>query len=471
MNRHPSISTVIVGVVLSAVMCAAQQAPPAAPAATTSGAPTADSQSQATQPYGPLYPAPGDAAAEAKPQMVADERPLSGILGLTLGSETQNSVTTSFHFGQLFDSNAGISGTRSSGYTGESSLGGNLTLHRAARNRSLDVVYNGGALLYDDNSAHTTFHNLNLAQVFNTGRWTLTLTDALNYSPQGQFGAGLGLNNFGSGSVGLGSTNFSLTPNQSIYTPLSRQLSNTMGGQIQYGLSPRSSWTVGLTYGGLYYPDQDFGNNHQINVRSGYNRNWTAKDTVSVFYEYGAYRGGGTGGFGSNVDTHSFQLAYGRRVTGRLSWSVSGGPQISTMASSSDTDVGWTASSGLQYQRARTGLSGSYDHRVSNSLIGGSTEDSLQLGVNRSLTQRWSASANGGVARNAQLLGSTEFKSGFVGLQAQRTVGQRTSIYFNYAFQRQISSGGCSAGSLCSGLSRQVWGFGFSWAPRAWLLR
>ena len=90
--------------------------------------------------------------------------------------------------------------------------------------------------------------------------------------------------------MGLGGTSISLTPNQSIYTPLSRQLSNTMGGEIQYGLSPRSSWTVGLTYGGLYYPDQDFGNNHQINVRSGYNRNWTAKDTVSVFYEYDAYR-------------------------------------------------------------------------------------------------------------------------------------------------------------------------------------
>ena len=89
----------------------------------------------------------------------------------------------------------------------------------------------------------------------------------------------------------------------------------------------------------------------------------------------------------------------------------------------------------------------------------------MQLGVNRSLTQRWSAGANGGVARNAQLVGSTEFKSGFVGLQAQRTVGKQTSIYFNYAFQRQISAGGCSVGFLCTGLSRQIFGFGFSWAP------
>ena len=403
MKNYLRISNVIVAGLLSAAMGAAQQtAPPSAEA------PNADPQTQAAQPYAPLYQGQSDAAAETKP--VPDTRPLSGILGLTLGSlsATQNTFTASFRFGQAFDSNPGIMG-RQSDYTGESSFGGNLNLHRAGARQALDITYSGGAVVYNDNAFHTSNHSLNLAQLFSTGRWTFTLTDALNYSPQGSLGAGLGLNNYGSGSLGLTGTNSSMKPNQDIYTPLSRQLANTVGGQIQYGLSPRSSWTAGVTYGNVMYPDTDFQNTHQINARTGYNRNWTARDTVSIFYEFGAYRGG----LGQNIGTnsHSIQLAYARRVTGRLTWSVSAGPQIAQFRDGSrDADVAATVSTSLQYQRARTGLSFGYNRGVSQAIIGSSTTDSVQVGVNRMLTRRWSAGVNGGLSRNAQLLGATEFR-------------------------------------------------------------
>ena len=461
MKNYRRIAGVVGAGVLSAVMCAAQQMPPA-----STEAPKADPQTQAVQPYAPLYQGQSNAAAEAKP--VPDSRPLSGILGLTLGSlsEAQNTFTPSFRFTQAFDSNPGISGSQSN-FTGESSFGGSLNLHRAGARQALDITYSGGAVVYDDSSYQTSFHSLNLAQMFSTGRWTLTLTDALNYSPQGSLGAGLGLNNYGSGSVGLTAMNLSLTPNQGIYTPLSRQLANTVGGQIQYGLSPRSSWTVGVTYGNLIYPDVDFQNTHQINARTGYNRNWTAKDTVSVFYEYGVYRGG-SGDLGTN--SHSIQLAYARRVTGRLTWSASGGPQISQYGGSSDFAVGGIFSTSLQYQRGRTGLNLGYNHGVSQAIIGGSTTDSLQVGVDRRVTRRWSVGVNGGFSRNAQLVGATEVRSGFAGAQVQRSLGQRSSVYFNYGFQRQISDGACAA-TICTGLSRQVFGFGFNWTPRTWILR
>jgi hypothetical protein len=451
-------ASVIAAGALSAVMCTAQQAPPA-----STEAPKADPHTQAAQPYAPLYQEQSDAAAEAKP--VPDSRPLSGILGLTLGSmgEARNTLTPSFRFGQVFDSNPGISGQQSN-YTGESSFGGSLNLHRAAARQSLDIAYSGGAVVYDDSSYYASFHSINLAEMFSMGRWTLTLTDGLNYSPQGSLGAGLGLSNGSVGSIGM---SLSLTPNQGIYTPLTRQLANAVGGQVQYGLSPRSSWTVGVTYGTVIYPDADFQNTHQINARTGYNYNWTAKDSFSIFYEYGAY-GGGLGSAGTN--SHSIQLAYARRVTGRLTWSISAGPQIAQLVGSNDSNVAVTVATSLQYQRARTSLSFGYNRGVSQAVIGGSTTNSLQAGVNRTVTRHWSVGANGGFSRNTQLAGTTEVRSGVAGVYAQRSLWERSSVYFNYAFQRQISDGACAA-TFCTGLSRQVFGFGFNWTPRSWILR
>jgi hypothetical protein len=215
------------------------------------------------------------------------------------------------------------------------------------------------------------------------------------------------------------------------------------------------------------YPDADFQNTHQINARTGYNRNWTAKDTVSVFYEYGVYRGGL---LGVGMNSHSIQLAYARRVTGRLTWSVSAGPQIAQFVGSHDLNVAANVATSLQYQRARTSLSFGYNRGVSQAIIGSSTTDSLQVGVNRTVTRRWSVGANGGFSRNVQLVGATEVRSGFAGAQVQRSLGQRSSVYFNYAFQRQIADGACAA-TICAGLSRQVFGFGFNWTPRTWILR
>ncbi len=461
MRNYRRMASVIGAGALSAIMGAAQQMPPA-----SADAPKADPQTQAVQPYAPLYQGQSAAAAEAKP--VPDSRPLSGILGLTLGSlgEAQNTFTPSFRFGQAFDSNPGIFGPQSD-YTGESYFGGSLNLHRAGARQALDITYSGGAVVYDDSPYQTSVHSLSLAQTFSAGRWMLALTDGLNYSPQGSLGAGLGLNNYGSGSVGLTGISLSLTPNQGIYTLLTRQLANTVGGQVQYGLSPRSSWTVGVTYGSVMYPDADFANTHQINARTGYNRNWTARDTVSIFFEYGVYRGG-LGSVGTN--SHSIQLAYARRVTGRLTWSVSAGPQIAQFVGSNDSSVAANVATSLQYQRARTSLSFGYNRGVSQAIIGGSTTNSLQVGVNRTVTRRWSVGANGGFSRNVQLIGTTEVRSGFAGAQVQRTLGQRSSVYFDYAFQRQISDGAC-AGTICTGLSRQVFAFGFNWTPRTWILR
>jgi hypothetical protein len=241
-----------------------------------------------------------------------------------------------------------------------------------------------------------------------------------------------------------------------------------VGGDVQYGLSPRSSLSAGITYANVYFPDGQFGNTHHFSVRSGYNRNWTARDTVGVVYTFSEVRGSGDSF--SDLNTHSVQLAYARRVTGRLTWSVTGGPEFRRQDLLDDTSLSWTAGMTLQYLHGKNAANFSYNHGTTAAAgVGATKTDSLQLGYTRMIARIWSVSANGSLFRNGQLLGSTEYRSGSAGLLVRRDIGRHASVNFNYQYQRQISDGAC-AGLLCTGFTRHVFAFGFSWKPEAWIL-
>ncbi len=481
----------VVGIgIVAACLCAAQEksaqpgqaAPVQAGQAGDSGATPATTGGvvpKATQPMGPLYqPAVND--SDALVAVEPNTRPPSGILGLTLGwaRANENKVTTSFNFNQAFDSNVALLGNTSD-YRGESMLGGSLGLRRANKDSALDVIYDGGVVIYDSSTSFTgdysSYHRLNLAQSFNVRRWTFTLADDLNYSPQGTAAQSLGLTGLGSGlgaalgtGVGIGGINPLLSANQSVTTLFARQLANSVGGDLQYGLSPRSSVTAGVTYSNVFFPDGGFSNTHQFSVRSGYNRNWTAKDTVSVLYTFSEIRGSGSG-FG-DLNTHSVQMAYARRVSGRLSWSVSAGPEL-RQQSFLDNSVSWTAQSGLQYARLNDSMSLDYSHGTTGAAaVGETSTDRLQLGYTRAMARVWNVGVNGSLFRNVQLLGvKTEYRSGAAGVQVRRQLGPHASLNFNYQYQRQISDGVC-VGTLCPGFKRHLFAFGFSWRPDAWIL-
>jgi hypothetical protein len=477
-------------IVLFAGLCLAQQETPAAGSSKapsnqqTAPAAQGSSKSGAATPavrsYGELTQSV-DAPAESVETPVPDMRPPSGVLGLTLGSMMgkRNIISLNFNAGQVFDSNPGIEGTQSS-FEGATSLGATLNLQHPMRRGDLNLNYQAGAVFYNGHTATNWFPQLNFSVPFALHRWTIQFAENLTYTPESSFGAGLGFANFGADSLGMGGIANGLTPSQSIYTPVSSRLSNTSSVQVQYGLSPRSSWTAAVTYGLLHYLDsqtqnviQDlFQDTHQIDLRTGYNHSFTARDTVTVFYDYATYTVDAQAGRPeTQTDTHSVQLGYARRVTGRLSWSVNAGPQI-TSGITGDQSANWTLSTAAQYRLRRNAVSFSYLHGVSGGagVFSGAHSDSLQLGISRTMSRRMSVGLTGDLAKTSNLDGSGEFRSGSAGVQLNRTLGQRMSMYVSYAFQRQVAGGECT-GILCSGLSRQTFGFGFSWGLRPWVMR
>ncbi len=473
-------------IVLFAGLCLGQQETPAAGSSNAPSnqqtAPAAQGSSKsggaapAVRSYGEITQSL-DAPAESVETPVPDTRPPSGVLGLTLGSLTgrKNIVNLSVNVGQVFDSNPGIEGTQSD-FEGATSLGATLNLQHPMRRGDLNLAYQAGAVFYNGHTATNWFPQLNFSVPFALHRWTIQLAENLTYTPESSFGAGLGFANFGADSLGIGGLANGLTPSQSIYTPVSSRLSNTSSVQVQYGISPRSSWTAAVTYGLLHYLDSQtqslFQDSHQIDVRTGYNHSFTARDAVSVFYDYATYTVDAQAGLlETQTDTHSVQLGYARRVTGRLTWSISGGPEIRS-GTTGGQSADWTLSSTAQYRIRRNAVSFSYFHGVAGGagVYSGSDSHSLQLGVSRTMTRRMSAGLTGILTKTSNLYGSGEFRSGSAGVQVTRTLGQRMSMYASYAFQRQVAGGECT-GILCSGLSRQTFGFGFSWSPRPWVMR
>jgi hypothetical protein len=454
---------------VAAAVCTAQQTPALQADTAKQGAAKPEPQEQAVQPQSPLYQPP-ESAAPAD-QIVPDDRPLSGILDLTLGTlrSRQNIVSISFSAGQVFDSNPGVLG-QGSDYEGITAFSTNLHVARTTKRAGLNLNYQAGAVVYNGNVNMNWFPQLDLSQAFTVRRWTFSVADHVEYTPEGSQGAGLGFQNYGA-SLASGGISSTLLPNQTIYTPVASRLSHTVSGQVQYGLSPRSSWTASFSYGTLYYPDGTFANSNQIDVRGGYNRALTARDSITFFYDYTKYLAPADV---DTVDSHSVQLGYARRVTGRLSWSVSAGPQISSAAvhGSDGANVSWAVSTTGQYQRTQTGVSFGYSHSVRGGagVFDQTTTDTAQLGISRTIYRTWTVGASGSISKNEQLGAATEFKSGTAGVQVHRRLGLRAGMYFTYAFQRQVAGGPCG-GLLCAGLSRQVFGFGFQWEPRPWVLQ
>ena len=403
---------------------------------------------------------------------VPDSRPLTGALLLGLGSSDRwrSFLVPSLHFAQSVDSNPAVNDTSSTNFRGVSTISGSLELQRRTSAREMTLHYSGGGTFFDGDSnafQHSTlnssYHELGFSQSFDFHRWSLLASDAMTYSPEATFGYGSWGNGFDYNRLGLQP---GLLPSQTVLTQHSSRISNTVVGQVQYHLGPRSSLTASGAYGILHFPDGDFLDGNQINFSAGYNRQLTRRDTVGVAYSYGLFRYSRSP---ADLQSHGVQLMYGRRVTGRLSLQLSGGAQFYSTGNvpGSITRTTWSAGSSAQYRWRRTDLNLSYLRGVSggSGVFQGATSDTVQVGASRPLTRRWETSMSFGYSHNADLSQKRSFDSQYVSVALHRSLGRYIGTYFSYSLQRQTSNVPC-VGSCSNELLRHVFGFGFDWRFR-----
>lgn len=413
----------------------------------------------------PVAPAYDDKTPLTSASVLAsDNRPPSGAQPVGLGVSNKKEMDISLNANQSWQSNAFAQNLPNS-WDSMTSFGGALQLNFNRANSQTLLNYAGNVINYSYlTPAWTTSQNVSFSQNIRIGRWTLTGLDKFNYSPNPAFGwYGYGSTSAVASTSSGGSAsivNPQYVPNQSILTPPTASYSNTVVGQLEYGLTRRSSWTGSVSYGILRYPDSDFLNSNQVIVSTGYNYSPTARDTVSVTYSYSDFR---YTGINSSFSSQNVQLGYAHRLTGRLALQISGGPEFAntTAVGGTGTKVRFSGNGNLTYARTHTNLTLSYFAGTtagSGVLVGAQTE-TAQFAVNRSIARAWLTGCSVGYSRNSGFGNSgfdqQHYDALYVTPTLRRTIARNLGVSFSYSYQRQLTNSNC-VGSVCGTVSWSV---------------
>jgi len=385
----------------------------------TQGGPT--QPTQATTPI-PAYRSPlasmSNVQDTSEQTMTPDTRALSGAQYLSVGGPAYGHSYWQPRLDVAFSAYSspviGGTGTTGTDWTTYTSILGEIDVHKISGVSNLDLIYQGGGYLATGagSGSNSVTQQLGIAEVLKLHRWTLTLVDQLGYFPQAAFGyTGLGIGIVPTQGFNQGlQTGF--VPNQSILTVPGQRLANIGLVEGDVLLTPRSTLSMIGSVGTLHYFDNNLNDTNAVAASIGYNYQWTKEDTIAVYYTFGAFR---YDNINQSINTNSVQLAYGRRVTGKLSFQVSGGPQwvkstlpitsstgAITTTTAQTTDLLWTATAAVTYQVRRGSLVGTYYHGVTGGagVLAGSVYNNATGTWNRSLTRLTSVAVSGGYSRN-----------------------------------------------------------------------
>jgi hypothetical protein len=434
---------------------------------------------------GGTLPAPGDLSPGADQQGLPDSRPVAGAQELTLGSSVaaHNFLLPSFSVVTQVGANPSLSTSSTSpGTLSSSFLAGRLGLNRIGGGSEFLLDYIGGASFSNDPTlGNALIQGLDMTETVRRGRWSVLFGDHFTYLSSSPFGFGGvgGLKNLGVGlGNGVGSSpgiSSSFTPSGSIYINGVPRAQNAVIGQATYALSHRSALTFVGSLGTLNFIKSPLEDDRVTTFQGGYTYLLSRLNSVSVIYRFDAFS---FSALPQGIHNHSGQVAFARRITGRLSWQVGGGPSIQEYLkplSGSGTVVGPTAFTGLGYRRRYTGFSVTYAHGLTNGsgVLPGAETDTFSGQVNRTFGKNWDSTIDAGYSRNQAVRQtsattvlaspSTWFASGRI---SRRFVGYGALfISYNASGQSSLASvctlPGCRFSSMANAVS-----VGYTWGLR-----
>jgi hypothetical protein len=414
-------------------------------------------------------------AAQDSDQVQADTHSLSGGETLGLGSLQgfQKMFDPALHFSQWGDN-----GIAPGHLNAATSVGGSLAMNQAWGRYRLSATYNGAETFYrPDSRLDYAYHNLNALQVIQGGRWTLRMRDDLQVSPQATFGS---LDTGEAGSYGvnnlLSAIQPSLVPGQTILTGRAGRLSNTSLGEFDYMLSRRTTVTFTGSYGLLHFLDPGYIDSRNISGRVGYDFALDSRNTISVIYGHDRTS---FNGLATNIGSDTFQVAFGRKITGRLAFQIAAGPQLLRLRDygiSIGENTRWSENvySALTYATRRTDYSLSYFHGLTGGagVLFGAGTDAITLSATHQFTRFWSGTIDGSFARNNSLVSSggttARFDNWFGRAGLARQMGRHVRFILSYGLQEQYQANATCQITSCgpAGL-RQAFGITMEWHPLA----
>ena len=204
------------------------------------------------------------------------------------------------------------------------------------------------------------------------------------------------------------------------------RITNMVLADMVQSFTPRTALTLTGGYGLVHFTDNsatatqtnpNFINSNTVTAQAAYNYQLTRRDQVALLYAYQSFTFPDLPSVlaaqaGTSIRTNIVSVLYGRRISGRMNFSIGAGPQLTHIGSpelgSSDrfTAYGHLL---LQYRFTRTLLSLAYNRHNTNGsgFFLGAESDIARLSATRSMGRRWEGTLDVGYTRNKTLIPGT----------------------------------------------------------------
>jgi hypothetical protein len=469
------ITTILRGTAIAGVVCSAF---------TVSGGYAQDPQEENSKPkpaaHAPLIDPNAPDTTTDPNALTPDTAPLTGIQTPGLGSvefrhsywvpgiQVANTAQTGGNGGDWFDTTY---------------LAGNLSLSEAWAHSHLALNYAGGGYFSSNNQGNGSYQQLGFVQGFDWRRWQLQFFDDFAYLPTSQFGFG-GLSGIGAPGVGGSLSpvppllNGAYLPNQTVLAASGPRYSNSFAAQANFAVSRRGSITLIGSYGLLRFTNPGNIDNDDEIGSIGYNYALTKNDSLGVLYRFTAYHFTGQP---QAIGDHTFNVAYGRKITGRLGLSLFAGPEIVTFripvgTRTQQTNLSLGAS--LTYGFEWGGVALGYNHGTNggSGVLTGATGDNINANATRRITRVWNARANFGYGREhafaAVGAAAASFNNYYLGAGLDRAIGRNSQLSFGYtAYIVNTNGAACGITACTAGTYTQhQLAVGYQWHTRPFVL-
>jgi hypothetical protein len=413
--------------------------------------------------------------------LTPDTAPLTGVQNPGLGSVEYRH---SYWVPGVQVATTAQNGGNGGGWFDTTYLAGNLSLSEAWAHSHLALNYSGGGYFSTDNEGNGSYQQLGFVQSFDWRRWQLAFFDEFAYLPTSEFGFG-GLS--GIGTPGVGGSLSPVTPllggvylpNQSILLSNGPRYSNSFAAQANLQISPRSSITLVGSYGLLRFTDPGNIDSDDEIGSIGYNYVLSKKDTIGVLYRFTAYH---FAGLSQAIGDHVFNVAYGRKITGRLGLGLFAGPEIVTFrvpigTITQQTNVSVGASLTYGFEWGAVNLAYTHGTNDGSGILAGATGDNINAYATRRITRVWNARANFGYGRENAFaaIGTSApaFNSYYLGAGLDRPIGRNSYLSFGYTayiVNTNQAASGIVARSAGTYTQHQI-SVGYQWHTRPFVLR
>ena len=423
----------------------------------------------------PLYTGNSGATNGDSGTSTANDRTLAGAQDLSpeASEARRNYWQPFFNLTSALDTNPlGVGNTVSLAPWG--SFYGGADLHLSSHTSDLSVKYLGGGELSQYTTEDGPIQQLALEERLSWHHALISLFDQFGYFPSAvsefyvPMGADLSANR-------EASLQPAFLPNQSIVSTLGQELTNSFVGELDVPLNQRSSLTLLGSYSVLRFFKSNLLDLNDTTIQAGFNRHVTRNNTLALLYRLTAFR---FSNVYQPIDEHVVQLAFGRQVTGRMSFQVAAGPELAffrTVAGQTSTGAApptvvrskqlyWTLDSSVTYDIGRTVLKLGYGHSLTDGagFLTGAVTDQGSGSIDTPLSRTLTAELIGGYARNRGLIQTTQqpaneiYQDWFAGVTINHALSRRASIFLNYQVQRQATNFVCAGIACGSEFTRQL---------------